>query len=672
MNHQERRKTLPFNFIGAGIFLFFSLLFSSSFFMFMGVSSKGLYRIIVSDNPYYLLVMGLILFVSGILLYVFNKILKRPSSELIFVYAPLLTLLLIFILSLITVKNAGLLSFSIAIVSVLWSYCFFMYLSLWRRSSGLSIIVMFILGAGLAGIYSAIGDWTLSGLILVIKISLVLYLALLMSYELGLLGFIRTRKYVAVAPVLISLLVILFPANKLTLKSKEHIKDYEYLSSYTTNSRNVEVQISQESVREHILFLENGRRTFSYPLSYEEELSLCFVVLQNNRPGNILVVGDSPLGLFSVLSKMPKVGVVHYLPTDPLYIKIWENYVSSDISNTFVVISGKEQLMNKYGMIIFFPPTVRGYGTKAGLSRSMFKLLAGKLLDSGTFTIVLSKELIKTELPVNLEGRLQNILYAIYGSVHVSDLNGFRFLMASKDPSNISADPSVIKYRYLALGVEYEYAKAKDFFDGTIIKIHDTVPQKMNSRYLQVGFIVAGIVLLLFLLYLAHVFRPSYLNSILEPSIFIYVMILGAGFALSLLINQMFKVDSFSIFTPYLALFLVSSLMSALFVAWKMINKLFFVLTMIFVLPLIFILGYYSLYPLLLGSIFGLVFAFSEVKKYSRISLLSMYLCGIGAGMCSLFVLDMYLFSLTEISIILGLTFIMVVVYNVLLSRRTT
>lgn len=678
MNQIEKRKIVSLNFFANALFALFALLLSSSFFMFLGVVSKNVHRLVISDSPYYLLVLGSTFLLIGLLLLLFKRLSSdRQVSYRTFLYAPLSCMLLILVLSVVSALMPKLMLLSLFMVTLVWAYCVLIFIQAWRRSGGLVPAFLCSMGAGIAGIYSSFYGIQAIDAVYFIKGAMLTYLVLLLLYELGLLGFMTAKRYSAVLPAIIAVLFILIPVRTERINEISLIKGYEHLSSHITGSRKVEVQISTQDPREHILFLENGRRTFSYPLSYDQELSLCYAMLQNKNSGNILVAGDAPLGFFSVIKKMPRVGVVHYLPSDPAYSKAWDNYASADVLNTFVVIPSKNKLMDRYGMIVFFPPTVRGYGTKAGLNRSIFRLLAGKLSSAGTFVVILSRELSATELPSNLEDRLQSILYHIYGSVYTSQLNGFKFLLASKDPSNISSDLSVLKYRFLSLGVEYEYGKAKDFFETAETKLNNSVPKGLKPKYTQTAIITVLMALLILGMYFIK-------KDWKQLDTFIFTSLIGTGFGLSMLINQMFSVDSYSVFISSLGLLISSSALGILLSSWKRLEligrKWHLALAYSFgacVLLLSIMMGWAFIYTLAIGASFGLVVTFyswerSECKMSiaSILKIISFYFAGVGTGIIALFLFAQFYFSLTEISFITASIFIMLIIYNLMMLRR--
>ena len=652
MNPTKKRKILSFDFAGTLVFYIFCLMFGSSFFVFLGSLSQNIHRLIISDSPYYLLFMGSVFALLGVLFYVLRRFFYNYIDGRSFIYMPFLCLILMYVFYVVSIAKPSWILVSALLLIGVWAYSVINF--------GLISVLLCFAGFGLAGIYASIYELSVVNVLCVFKFTFIVYSIA------SLLRLITTKKIYVLVPVVVSMLFALYPVGGMFDNyGNSKLDGYDHISSHVLNSRQLEVQISRSGTPEHILLLENGRRTQSFPFSYEQELSLCFALLENKDPGNILIAGDAPLGFFSVLQKIPRIGVVHYFPSDPSYVKVWNNFISNDILNTFVVIPEKKYLMDHYGIVVFFPPTVRGYGTKAGLSRSMFRLLSSRLSPTGTFTIALSNDLIKTELPSNLEDRLKNILYKIYGSVSEVQVNGFKFLFASKDPKNISSDPSVLKYRYLELGVEYDYTKAKQFFDSTGLNIKNVAPTKLPSHNGMVILILSVFSVLLAVMYFV---RNTNLDTIA------YYSILGAGFGLSMLINQMFTVNSYSVFTPCLGVFLSASVLSMITFGWKRIdaaNKywsrcLFGCLALILLLSMVFTKSG-SLYPMLLGSLAGLIFM---LTTSTILRVISLFLIGVGIGISGLFTLTESSMSISEISFLLASMFILLLIYNVILLRR--
>ncbi len=668
MTFKDRRAILSLSFLGNITFLLLSCVMGTSFFVFLGFLSKNIYKLILSDNPYYLLATGLVFLTSGFSLLVLRNFFSKSQNVKVFLYLPVLCLVSIYVISILSVFSPFTSVVMGYVLSVSCICCLFVFATNWKRSQGLAPVVMFFVGAGIAGIYDITFGLKLVDVLYFVRLAFFVYLVVLIFYEFSFLGFLKTTKKASFVPAIIALIFIVYPVNSDLIYEKTDIQGYDHLSSYLTSSRKVEVQMSRAETPEHILFLENGRVTQKFPYSYEQELSLCFAILENKASGNILIAGDAPLGLFSVLSKIPKIGVVHYFPSDPSYVKLWNNFASNDILNTYVVIPDSKQLMERYGMIIFFPPTVRGYGTKAGLSRSVFRLLSGKVSSSGTFTIVLSKDIMQTELASNLEDRLKNILYTIYGSVYESQLNGFKFLFASKDPKNISSDLSVLKYRYLSLGVQYDYSSAKQFFENSGLSVKNIVPKKLPNHYL-----IVIILLIIFFLILLVMFLSRKNNRSIDVTMF--SLALGSWFGLSMLINQMFSVSSYSVFVPFLGVFFISSIVGVVlgtFKNWVIKNNKYwttFLLLLIFIIItyLFIFLGGTAIYPFLIGLSFGLVFVFFNAPA---IKVVSLYLMGVGLGLSCLFLLAQRSLALSEIAFILTSVSVLILIYNVLVLRR--
>ncbi len=623
---------------------------------FLSFSFQFLYELFDKDASYHLFSAGAALFITGVTSLFIKKI--KPNLGFRSLVWTLFTMLLLIYWGGFLANAFPSISLYIFIpVYFLISFLLMLFVISWKRFGGIAMVTSFLLGIFVSGVSSYFYGTDFNFLAISVRALAGLFLLFTIIYLLGFFGIFKTRLlYVGVMSVILMLAVI-YPFD--TQTSIEEFKrykweknktvvgaEYEYIGSYRTVSRNIDVFMNSSTNKEEMRFLENGSLSpYSYPLQEKYLLSFYILMTQNRSVSKVLVAGDIPSGLINVFDNFSKIEKVDYLLVDPLYPELWSNFIHDDMFQNIRIFNSFALLKKGYDLVLLFPPCIKGVGAASYIGKE--SLMGLKQLMNGTGTLAI----VTADGPVdNLEGMFKHIK-------SVGMLSGLSFTEGSNEPDNITTDPAVIKYRLLAAGIRRDYTEVKAAMDGNgIFEKHSRSDQAQGNsvrkkEFFQYLFVTTLLILVLF----AFLYRKTVsLRKLLSyTGGTLMFAVLGAVFGIYALAHQRMFID-LNVFFPFIFSFFLLSCGVGLFLGlWMKLrfNMLTMFLTgsLLFVMPIVYKGFFASIYigrndtiimSFLLGLSSLLIFGTKlwndmNINISNMVQLLGTTMIGLGLGLSS-------------------------------------
>ncbi|MFH1223080.1 MAG: hypothetical protein V1647_01900, partial [Pseudomonadota bacterium] len=353
-----------------------------------------------------------------------------------------------------------------------------------------SAVVYFILGIFLSGILARI--FLTDGIFVAYasRICAIIFVALSVLYLSG--------KHYSSAVVVLICSSVFFGGSRLQLVES----GYDNVGTYSMDSKKVDVLISKDQETKHYAFMENGARSmYTYPFQNEHELSFYYLLMQAAQLKSVLVMGDIPMGMADVLSKLPAYSKVHYIVPDRKAYKFWSEFISDDVLKRIKIINSRSALLPKYDLTVVFTDGVKNAGTATYIYEKQVENI-GRRITNGTIAFVTTKICPAGVEPIlydTLNKRFKNVL-------SVKPAEGINFTIASNDPDGITTDPAKLKNKFLHSGLDVDYMKVKIFMEGgsVVISTSSTVlaGSSFSGSLYGIGFFQA-LAAFTFLLFLA-------------------------------------------------------------------------------------------------------------------------------------------------------------------------
>lgn len=462
------------------------------------------------------------------------------------------------------------------------------------------MVTSFLLGVFASGVFSYLYGVDFGFIAIAVRSSAILFMIFSVVYLAGWFGIFRTRLYYVGVLAGVLVLAVIYPFDTETAVEKfkrfkwEKNKtvvgiDYEYIGSYTTTSRNIDVFMKNAADKEEMRFVENGTLSpYAYPIQDKYRFGFYELLMQNKSPKRILSVGDIPSGLVSIFDNFTTLERVDYLPIDPLYPKFWANFIHDDMFQNIKIVHSYSEIKKEYDLVLLFPPHIKGVGAAPYIGKAQLKKLKKVMTPFSTFVVV-----TPSDYGVIDDVSKNNLSTLFKYTRTVTLVAGLVYTEGSDDASNISSDPAVIKYRLLQAGIKKDYAEIKAALDsGAFFEKENNIETLTNShvkhdilsKYLS---LITIIMLTIFVLVYRKVERSrkllSYIGAVLMFTI------LGAVFSIYVLSHQRMFVDLNALFPVMLSILLVSSGLGLLLGLWmKTRFKIYYMFatgSLLFVIP---------------------------------------------------------------------------------------
>ena len=635
--------------------IFWSLCATIGFvsYAFMSFSFQFLYELFDKNASYHLFGAGAAFLIIGTVFLVFRK-LKPNIGFRSLIWTVFFTLILMYWGGFIANAFPKVALYIFAPVYFFISLLLLLFIVSWKRSGGVPMIVSFILGIFLSGVFSCFYGIDFSSLAISVRITASLFLLFTIIYLCGCFGIFKKRLYYVGLLSLILFSAVMYPFDTdSTVEEFKRFKwegnktvvgkDFEYIGSYKTVSRNIDVFMHNSSDnKEEMKFVENGSLSpYSYPIQDFYKYSFYVLLMQNKVSKNILAVGDIPSGLVDVLDNFSALEKIDYMPVDPMYPEFWANFIHDDMFQKINIVSSYHDLKGRYDLVLLYPPYIKGVGAAPYVNKAQFQKLKDVMSEKGTFVVITSGRAVVTN---EISG---DNLKKLFKNVKVIKLSsGLSYIEGSNDADNISIDPTTLKYRLLQAGIQNDYAEIKSALDGGSFFIKSTgiienynTNEKTTFRNLYIStLLVLSIFVALYCWKKSTRRAISYLGSVIVFST------LGAVFGDYALSHQRMFVDLNVFFPLLLSVFLFACGLGLLFGIWwkkRYEPKVLFVVgLLLFLVPSIY--KYFGgndaiLMSLILGTSSLLIFGtklweLSSVSISNMVLLLGTILVGLGTG----------------------------------------
>ncbi|MCX6112761.1 MAG: hypothetical protein NTY22_05710 [Proteobacteria bacterium] len=711
MTSSNNRKFFTKYQLGNMLFQLLCAGFGALAFLYLSFTIQFFYEITPMHGTYYLFLTGIFLLIWGIL-FRFFKGMKKFVSFPIFVYVGLGLFLLLYLGSIFIHAYPSMAVYLFIPIYLALGMLLFMFLSLWKREGGVKIFIYFAAGILLSGILNKIYSSEPLYIIYAVKAVFLLFCILIIAHTIGIFGIFKERRISFIVATAVMLVIVFYPLNLNTLidelsrykwqKTTQILgSEYDYVDSYQTFSRKIDVFISNNNFQDNsqknskgsFSFVENGTPVvYSYPLKPEHELSFYYSLVQQKDPlKNILVVGDIPVGLVDLLNKLPDNIEIDYMPIDTLYPVFWSHFMHEQIFDRIKIISNNSQLLSDYNLIYLFPPNIKGVGSFPYVNKSQFSTLR-KHISVGSLVVVTSKLFpvgIENIIRNNIDGLFKNITYLKL----TSDIN---YIIASDISDNITVNPTDLKYRFLSIGMEGDYSRIKIYFENNrgvtsnyfgVMDDASFDKSSMNKKFL-IWSSALGITVFLFMFFFLNS-KVSYINTWIHSSNTVIIFaVLGGIFSVIALYYQKMFIDLHTTFSSLFSMFVLGitiGIISGWFISRKIaMDKVFlWGLSLFFTLMLswIMLMNYISnsdvlvLYLIwtglssfiILGTIYWYRFFLSLDNMFR---LLSLIFIGLGIGAFSTGIFDFYGISLTAINYTISAWVLFIIVYNMTMIKE--
>ena len=656
---KENRQMLTKYYFGNAIFWLLCATFGFVSYSFLSFSFQFLYELFDQNASYHLFSSGTVFLIMGITFLALKKI-KLDLGFRSLVWTIFFTLLLMYWGCFFANAYPKVSLYIFVPVYFLISFLVLLFIISWKRSGGLPMVTSFLLGVLASGLFSYLYGVGFGFIAIAVRASAIFFLIFSVVYLAGWFGIFKTRLYYVGILACALMLAVLYPFDTETAVEKfkrfkwEKNKtvvgvDYEYIGSYTTASRNIDVFMKNAADKEEMKFVENGTLSpYAYPIQDKYKFGFYELLMQNKSSKKILSVGDIPSGLVSIFDNFNIIERVDYLPIDPLYPEFWANFIHDDMFQNIRIARSYSELKQNYDLVLLFPPHIKGVGAAPYIGKAQFQKLKRIMSPSGTFVVVTPSDY----------GAIDDVskgnLSALFKHTRTIDLvAGLVYTESSDDVSNISSDSAIIKYRLLQAGIKKDYAEVKaaldsgGFFEKGKMDVSDNNVVKHNllSKYLYIFTIMA---LTLFTLIYKKVERSRKLLSYVGAVLMFAV--LGAVFGVYVLSHQRMFVDLNALFPVMLSIFLVSCGLGLLLGLWmKEKFNMFSMLatgSLLFILPVLYKYFYAStdvgkddavIMAIILGISSLLIFGTKlwnsmSISVSNMTQLLGTTLIGIGAG----------------------------------------
>jgi hypothetical protein len=643
---------------------------------FLSFTFQFLYELFDKNASYHLFSAGIALFITGLTFFILRKI-KPNLGFRSLVWTLFITLLLIYWGGFFANAFPRISLYIFVPVYFLISFLLLLFVVSWKRFGGLAMVSSFLLGIFASGALSYFYGDDFGFLAMAVRGSAGLFLVFTTLYLFGFFGIFKTRLlYVGVLSVIL-MLSVLYPLD--TENSVEEFKrfkweknktvvgaDYEYIGSYRTVSRNIDVFMKNSSDNEEMRFLENGSLSpYSYPMQEKYRFAFYVLLIQNKLPKNILAVGDIPSGLVNVFDNFSKIEKIDYLPVDPLYPEFWANFIHDDMFQNIRIQSSYSELKKEYDLVLLFPPYIKGVGAAPYVGKEQFRRLKQIMNASGSFAVVTPNDIQM------LDAFSHESLTGMFKQVKTISLaSGLSFTEASDEQGNLTTDPAAIKYRLLAAGIKKDYAEVKGALDSGRFfeKESKANPSSKDSVRKKVLFQYLFIITLLVLVFFAFLYRNmensrvvlSYTGGVLMFAV------LGAVFGIYALAHQRMFVD-LNVFFPFiLSVLLLACGIGLLLGLWMKIKfnmlSMFLTGTLLFLIPMLYKCFFASVYigkndtifmSLMLGVSSLLIFGTKlwndmNINISNMVQLLGATLIGLGIGLVVAALFDYNMLSIAR------------------------
>jgi hypothetical protein len=664
----NNRKLFSKYYLGNAIFWMLCATVGFVSYSFLSFSFQFLYELFNKNASYHLFSAGAALLITGLTFLILRKV-KPNIGFRSLIWTLFLTLLLIYWGGFFANAFPRISLYIFVPVYFLISFLLLLFVISWKRFGGLAMVSSFLVGIFASGTLSYFYGDDFGFLAMAVRISVGLFLVFTVFYLFGFFGIFKTRLLYVGALSILLVLAVLYPFD--TETSVEEFKrfkweknktvvgaDYEYIGSYKTISRNIDVFMKSSPDNEEMKFLENGSLSpYSYPMQEKYKFAFYVLMMQNKTPKNILSVGDIPSGLVSVFDNFSKIEKVDYLPVDPLYPEFWANFIHDDMFQNIRIQSSYADLKKGYDLILLFPPYIKGVGAAPYIGKEQFKRLKALMNTSGSFVVVTPNDLVM------LDNVSKESLAGMFKQVKTASLtSGLSFTAGSDEPDNITVDPTAIKYRLLAAGIKKDYAEVKSVLDSRSFfeKESKLDPSSNVSIKKKVLFQYLFIITLLVLVFFAFLYRNmevsrkflSYVGGVLMFSV------LGAVFGIYALSHQRMFVD-LNVFFPFILSVFLLACGAGLFLGLLMKSKfnmlsMFLTGTLLFLIPVLYKCFFASVYigkndtvimSIILGISSLLIFGTKlwndmNINISNMVELLGATLIGLGAGLVVAALLD--------------------------------
>jgi len=688
-SQKDNRELLTKYYFGNAIFCLLCATFGFVSYSFLSFSFQFLYELFDKEASYHLFSSGTVFIIMGVTFLVLKKI-KLHLGFRSLVWTIFLTLMLMYWGCFFANVYPAISLYIFVPVYFLISFLMLLFIISWKRSGGLPMVTSFLLGIFSSGIFSYFYGVSFSFIAIAVRTSAMLFFIFTFVYLIGWFGIFKTRLYYVGVLAAVLLLAVFYPFDTETTVDKfKHFKweknknvvgaDYEYIGSYTTASRNIDVFMKNVADKEEMRFVENGTLSpYAYPIQDKYRFGFYELLTQNSSTKRILSVGDIPSGLINIFDNFTALEKVDYLPVDVLYPEFWANFIHDEMLHNVRIARSYSELEKGYDLVLLFPPHIKGVGAAPYIGKAEFQKLKKVMGPSGTFIVVIPSG---TGVMDNVSKK--NFSGSFKDTKRIDLVAGLSYIESSDEVSNISTDPSVIKYRLLQLGIKKDYAEIKATLDNGAffekeknkeLLAGGTVKQNMLSKYLS---ILTAMIFVVFAIVYKKVERSQRVLSYMGAVLMFAVM--GAVFGLYALSHQRMFVDLNTLFPLILSILLVSCGLGLLLGLWMKtkLNMLSMLAigSLLFVIPVLYKYFYTGAEvgrndAAIMAMVFGvsslLIFGTKlwnsmSVSISNMTQLLGITLIGLGAGFIMMAFLDYKRMSLLKIDGYLLLTSLCIV-----------
>ena len=598
----DDRLLLTKYYFGNAIFWLLCAIFGFVSYSFLSFSFQFLYELFDKEASYHLFSSGAVFIIMGITFLTLKKI-KLDLGFRSLMWTIFFTLLLMYWGCFFANAYPRISLYIFVPVYFLISFLMLLFIISWKRSGGLPMVTSFILGVFASGLFSYFYGVGFGFIAIAVRSAAILFLIFAIVYLAGWFGIFKTKLYYVGVLAGLLILGVFYPFDtETTVERFKHFKweknktvvgvDYEYIGSYTTTSRNIDVFMKNSADKEEMRFVENGTLSpYAYPMQDKYKLGLYEILMQNKAPKKILSVGDIPSGLASVFDNFTTLERVDYLPIDPLYPEFWSNFIHDEVFQNIKVVHSYSELKKDYDLVLLFPPHIKGVGAAPYIGKAQFQKLSKRMNPSGTFVVVAPNEY----------GALDDVskgnLSALFKHTNTTTLvAGLVFTSGSNDASNISSDPAIIKYRLLQAGIKKDYTDIKAALDSGGFfekenRIKDAgnsdIKPSISSKHLSIFTMM--MLALLAVIYITIERSKKYVSYFSAVLMF---AVIGSVFGIYTLSHQRMFVDLNTIFPVLLSIFLISCGLGLLLGLWmKTQFSTFFMLvtgSLLFMIPILY------------------------------------------------------------------------------------
>ncbi|MEI6079532.1 MAG: hypothetical protein WCQ53_02710 [bacterium] len=703
MTSSNNRKLISKYQIGNLLFQLLCAGFGALAFLYLSFTVQFFYEITPLKGTYYLFLTGSFLFIWGMVFLLFKRVRKLVSFP-VFVYTGLGLFFVLYVGSIFIHAYPQMALYLFIPIYLALGLLLFMFLSLWKREGGVSVFLYFFIGVVLSGPLNRMYSGEPLYIIYAVRIVFLIFCVFIGSYAVGFFGMFKERRYSFIIATVIAFVAIMYPLNfGVLLDQLERFRwqntaeklgpGYDYVDSYQTLTRKIDVFLSNNDSKESFSFVENGTPiVYTYPLNEDHELSFYYSLTQQKEPmKSILVVGDIPVGLTSVLNKLPNNIEIHYMPVDKLYPAFWSNFIHDQMFEKIKIINKNSELLSDYNIVYLFPPNIKGAGSFSYINKKQFEFMR-KHITVGSLIVVTSRL-----FPVGVESVIRNNIDGMFRNVsYLKTTNDINFIIASDDPGNVTSDPSTLKYRFLEIGVEGDYSRIKTYFENNRAVVSNYFgamdsasfdKSSINKDFL-IWSSVAGFVLFLVMYFSLNLRTFSVNTWVHSINTIIMFTILGEIFSTIVLYHQRMFVDLHTSFSSMFSMFFLG-LTTGIVVGWFICRKAqmdrmflwgmgtLFILVLSWTLFMNYIsdsriLVFYLVWAglssiLILGTIYWYRFFISLDNMFR---LLSLIFLGLGFGIISAGVFDYYNIRLMMVNYAISVWALLFLMYNMTVLKE--